>query len=223
MTRIVTGVLDEASSLGPLQAIDDMLAIGRGYGLRLQFYFQSVGQLKKCYPEGQDQTFMSNTIQTFFGVNDQQTADYVSARAGETTIIADSGGTSTGKSRQTSHVGKNESVTHSTNANHNWAQLGRKLLKPEEVMALDPRLAVTFTPGLPPICTRLVRYYEEKALFKRHNRLKEVQLAIGMVLKSAFLLLLAGCVLLAATETSKRGSRHEGVGGKAFWANQGKP
>ena len=38
---------------------------------------------------------------------------------------------------------------------------GRKLLKPDEVLGLSERIAITFTPGVPPIWTTLVRYYEE--------------------------------------------------------------
>jgi type IV secretion system protein VirD4 len=38
----------------------------------------------------------------------------------------------------------------------------RRLLKPEEVTALSPRTAITFTPGVPPLKTTLIRYYEEK-------------------------------------------------------------
>ncbi|MBS0262152.1 MAG: type IV secretory system conjugative DNA transfer family protein, partial [Planctomycetes bacterium] len=43
-------VLDEASSLGRMDAIDDALDKFRGYGVRLQFYFQSVSQLQKSFP-----------------------------------------------------------------------------------------------------------------------------------------------------------------------------
>jgi type IV secretion system protein VirD4 len=44
--------------------------------------------------------------------------------------------------------------------NLNFKQSARRLLKPEEVIGLDPRFAITFTPGVPPICTWLTRYYE---------------------------------------------------------------
>ena len=46
------------------------------------------------------------------------------------------------------------------------AQQARKLLKPEEVITLPPRCAITFTPGVPPVFTTLLRYYEEKHLGK---------------------------------------------------------
>ena len=70
-------VLDEAATLGHMECIDDALDKYRKFGVRLQLYYQSLGQLKKCFPDGQDQTVLSNTTQVFFGVNDYQTADYI--------------------------------------------------------------------------------------------------------------------------------------------------
>jgi type IV secretion system protein VirD4 len=160
-SRKVHFILDEAASLGHLEAVDDAVDKYRGYGIRLQFYFQSLGQLRRCFPEGQEQTLLSNTSQVFFGVNDNGTADYVSARLGEETIIVDSGGSSRGMSRQVSFSNPHESSGRSDNANSNWQQQARKLLKPEEVIALPPRVAITFTSGVPPIRTTLLRYYEE--------------------------------------------------------------
>ena len=154
-------ICDEANSLGKMDQISDVLSIGRGYGIRLQLYYQDCGQLKKCWPDGADQTLLANTTQVFFGVNDQQTAEYVSNRLGENTIIVTSGGTSSGtSSNHTSGQQPSSSSGTSYNSSQNWNQQARKLLKPEEVTALDPRVAITFTPGVPPIMTRLIRYYE---------------------------------------------------------------
>lgn len=63
---LVHFVLDEMASVGRLDAIDDALDKYRGFGIRLQLYFQSMGQLKRCFPEGQDVTLISNTTQVFF-------------------------------------------------------------------------------------------------------------------------------------------------------------
>jgi type IV secretion system protein VirD4 len=144
-----------------MDAIDDALDKYRGYGVRLQFYFQSLGQLKKCFPNGQDQNLLSNCSQIYFAVNDRDTAQYVSDRLGEGTIVVESGGVSRGTTRQRSPMGEN-SVSQSFTGNDNWGLQARRLLKPEEVTALPARLAITFTPGAPPILTSLVRYYEEK-------------------------------------------------------------
>jgi type IV secretion system protein VirD4 len=157
--NLVHFVLDESASLGHLEAIDDAVDKYRGYGIRLIFLFQSLSQLKVCFPDGQDQTLLSNTSQVFFGVNDNQTAEYVSTRLGEETIVVDSGGTGTGRSFQSSQQGTG-TYGSSSNQNQNWAQTARKLLKPEEVMVLPERIAITFTPGIPPLWTTLVRYYE---------------------------------------------------------------
>ncbi len=133
----------------------------RGYGVRLQLYYQSVGQLKKCFPEGQEQTLLSNCSQIYFGVNDKDTAQYVSDRLGEETIIVASGGTSSSRTYQGSVAGPS-TESRSFQRSDNWQQQARRLLKPEEVTALPARLAITFTPGVPPLKTMLTRYYEER-------------------------------------------------------------
>jgi type IV secretion system protein VirD4 len=186
----VSFVLDEAASLGRMDALDDAVDKYRGYGVRLQFYFQSVSQLRKCFPDGQEQTLLSNVSQVLFGTNDLPTAEYISNRLGEQTIVVSSGGTSTGTSHQMSSKGDG-STTHSKNASDNWGQLGRKLLKPEEVLALDKRTAITFTPGVPPIWTTLVRYYEESLVNTGTNYGERFKAAAGMVAKSAALLFMA--------------------------------
>lgn len=152
-------VCDEAASLGRLEQIEDAIDKYRGYGVRLIFFFQSLGQLRKNFPEGQDQTFLSNVTQVYFAVNDMQTAEQVSNRLGEHTIVLTSGGTSSGTSEQMSTHGQ-YSTTHSNNKSDNWSQHGRKLLKPEEVLTLPQRACISFVPGRPPIMTCLVRYYE---------------------------------------------------------------
>jgi type IV secretion system protein VirD4 len=170
-TNKIHFVIDEAASLaGRMEALEDALDKFRYAGVRLQLYYQSLGQLKKCWPDGQDQTLLSNTSQIYFGINDVATAEHVSSRLGEETIVVDSGGTSRGGSSQTSRNGAEVSIGRSWNSNHNWQQHAHKLLKPDEVMALSPRTAITFTPGCRPICTRLLRYYEEKDLICTRGR-----------------------------------------------------
>lgn len=166
----VNFILDEAASLGHMDCIDDAIDKYRGYGIRLQLYFQSPAQLKKCFPDGQDQTVLANATQVFFAVNDES-ADYVSRRLGEETIVVESGGTGTSYSQQSSHSGQS-STSRSTSTNRNWSQMGRRLLKPEELYTLGERTAITFVPGLPPIMTTLERYYECKTGPERWRGMK---------------------------------------------------
>jgi type IV secretion system protein VirD4 len=193
-------VLDEAASLGHMEALDDAVDKYRGYGVRLQFYYQSLGQLRKCFPDGQEQTLLSNVSQVFFGINDLPTAEYVSNRLGEETIVVRSGGTSTGKSQQTTK--ESMSYGSSTNANDNWAQQGRKLLKPEEVLTLSDRIAITFTPGVPPIWTTRIRYFEERNLGRQPGRWERFKEMANVVSGSLILLLLmAGFLVMVCTES----------------------
>jgi type IV secretion system protein VirD4 len=195
-TSKVHFILDEASALGQMDQIAEILAIGRAFSIRLQFYYQDCGQLKKCWPDGQDQGLLANTTQIFFGVNDQQTAEYVSARLGEETIVVSSGGTSRGGSRSASEGGQySVNAGTSWNENANWAQQARKLLKPEEVAALSPRMAITFCPGMPPVWTTLLRYYEEPWLLKPVSWFGKQRQAFTALMKS--LMMLFWSVLLA--------------------------
>jgi type IV secretion system protein VirD4 len=195
-------VLDEAATLGHLEPVDDALDKSRAFGVRLLLLYQSLGQLKTCFPDGQDQTLLSNTTQVFFGVNDPQTAEYVSTRLGEETIVVGSGGVSRGDSSSRSNQGGSYSA--SRNDSENWQLKERKLLKPEEVTALPARTAITFTPGVPPICTTLTKYFEQNNLhsggFKR---------AVGTLAASLILFLFSGMVALALAlpNTAERPAR----------------
>jgi type IV secretion system protein VirD4 len=188
--NLVNFILDEAASVGHLQSVDDAVDKFRSYAVRLHFFYQSLGQLKKCFPEGQDQTLLSNVTQVFFAVNDLQTAEYVSNRLGESTIVVTSGGSSTGTSRQSSNKGDGSS-SYSKNESSNWSQMGRKLLKPEEVMGLSERTAITFTPGVAPIMTTLVRYYEESLAVSQAGLREQLLAAAAMIVQSSVLLFVA--------------------------------
>lgn len=183
--RKIHFICDEANKLGKMDQISDALTVGRGFGLRMQLYYQDIGEVKKCWPDGAETTLMANVTQVYFGCNDNETAKVVSERLGEETIIVASGGTSTGTTHQGGDQGQ-RSTSYSTNGSDNWAQQGRRLLKPEEVMALPDRIAITFTPGVPPICSRLVRFYESDF---RESRLRKLFARARMLVVSAALLL----------------------------------
>jgi len=201
-------VLDEAASLGHMEALDDAVDKYRGYGIRLQFFYQSLGQLKSCWPTDQGQTLLSNVSQVFFGVNDLPTAEYVSNRLGEETIVIASGGTSTGTSSQSSSNSQS-STSYSRNQNDNWQLHGRKLLKPEEVMALPDSTVISFTPGVNPICTRRVRYFEEPKLGQGSGRWEQVKATANVVSRSVALLL---AVLLLAMAVATNGQGRAAIG-----------
>ena len=197
----------------------------RGYGIRLQFYYQSLGQLKKCWPDGADQTLLSNTSQIYFGVNDLATAEHVSSRLGEETIVVESGGSSRGTSSQTSRNGAEMSLGRTSNSNDNWQQLAHKLLKPDEVMALSPRTAITFTPGCRPIRTTLLRYYEEKGLTRPRSRfvvaVKTLACSLLAVLSGAVMVLFVSVAIGSFSNVKSDAGFLRGVEGHGWgWAQE---
>ena len=194
-------VLDEAASLGHMQALDDAVDKYRGYGIRLIFLLQSLGQLKVGFPDGQDQTLLSNVSQVFFGINDLPTAEYVSNRLGEATIVTRSGGTNSGTSHSSSVSGGSHGT--SSGSNDNWQQTGRRLLKPEEVLALPERTAITFTPGVLPIWTTLIRSYEEPRLGRGFGLLAGFKTWLGVFMGSLVVLAGTGCLALVVSQNVK--------------------
>ena len=142
-------------------------------------------------PEGQDQTLLSNVSATFFAINDNETAKYVSDRLGDASIIVSSGGTSTGTSHQRGEQGQ-RSTSYSENHSDNWQQIGRRLYRAEELMALDERIAISFMPGVPPIRTRLIRYYERDFC---PGRLGRALTGFRMLAASAVILFVAAIVV----------------------------
>ena len=197
--RKVHFILDEAASLGHMDIIDDAVDKFRGYGIRLFFLYQSLGQVKKCFPEGQEQTLLSNVTQIFAGVNDNETAKYVSERLGKATIIIDSGGTSTSTSQQSGEQG-HSSYTYSQSTNDNWQQSGRELLQINEVMNLPGRISIIFTPGVPPIWTTMVRYYE--ASFNKSS--SKLWPTVKAFCHAAIFLAIVGFVAVLLTEAVNR-------------------
>jgi type IV secretion system protein VirD4 len=180
-------ILDEAANLRHMRTIDEVLAIYRGYGLRAHLYYQSLAQLKACFPDGQDQTVLANVTQVFFACNDSS-AEYISSRIGEQTIVVDSGSTGSGYSSP-SGLGAHGQSTSSSNATRNWSQMGRKLLKPEEILAMDERLAITFVAGQKPILTRLERYYEKA------NVRRQMSWTGTLIISFMLCMIMTNCVL----------------------------
>ncbi len=164
-------VIDEAAFLGPMEPITNALNWGRGYGISLTLVYQCMAQVEKCFPHGQHQAALASTCQIFFAANDNATGDYISLRGGDQTVIVQDGGTNTGSSSGHNEGGRDSSrnAGFSSGSSVNWKQHQRRLLKPEEVLALPRRTAITFVAGMPPICTTLLRYYEERWMTKGNS------------------------------------------------------
>jgi type IV secretion system protein VirD4 len=192
--RCVRIFADEAASLGRMTCIDQALQIGRGFGLNLNFAYQSMGQLLTCYPEGQHQTFLGCLgCQVFLGApNDYQTGEYLSNLLGESTIQISSQQRSDSQSWSDNSQGPQgqRSTSHSTT----WSEHGRKLLQPAETFGLGPQQAIIFLPGrCPPIRTTMLRYFEDKGIGK--GALSSFTGRLRLLVLAVSFLTLGGCLL----------------------------
>ena len=159
-------LLDEmATAVGRLEVVNRAIALYRGYGVSLCMLWQSMGQLKPCFPEDEGRTLLGNCTCAFFGTNDLETAKHISERGGKGTIVMASGGSNTGWSRSgtsSSQGGGSSTRGVSGGQNDNWQYHGRELLTVDEVLATDPRIAFVLVPGMRPVWTTLCRHDEPR-------------------------------------------------------------
>lgn len=179
----VTFILDEYATLGAdMEAVKNGLQIGRKFGIRLHLYFQSRGQLAECFPLDKGTTLLSNVTQIYAAANDLESAKEISERLGDYTVMVESESTGTSYSSQS---GQHPSHSKSRNSGTSYQQIGRKLLKPEEILSMDERIAIAFVPGMNPVWTRLERDHEGTIGPRRHLAVRTLLFAIWFAFMGA--------------------------------------
>ncbi len=134
-------LIDEAAALGHLGALEDAFGLVRGYRVQIAAIFQDLAQLKALYKERWE-TFVANAGAVFgFAPNDLTTAEWMSKRSGQTTVvvkgISDNSGTSIGQQTSASQ-GKGS----------NLQQMARPLFLPHELIGLDEGKALLWLANL---------------------------------------------------------------------------
>ena len=146
-------MLDEMAQLGTLPMMKQAVSLLAGYGMSIWMVWQDLSQLKALY-EHDWPTFLANAkIQQFFGINDQETAKYISEMLGAATITSCS--VSSGTSGKATEFFKNNSKTES------YSEITRNLLNPDEVRRLNRTAVLTFVQGIPPIMAERLTYFRD--------------------------------------------------------------
>lgn len=86
-TRVETPVLfmlDEFAQLGPMPIIENAASIVRDYQIKLWLILQNIPQLKTLYGQKWESFLSAAGLIQFLGVNDLETAKYISDRCGKT-------------------------------------------------------------------------------------------------------------------------------------------
>ncbi len=130
----VVFLLDEFGHLGKLRPIEHYIGLAAGYGASFWLFVQDLSQLKAVYAERWS-TFLANAdILQVFGVNDWDTAEYISKMTGDATVFTDSENRSQSRSHSTPRGSRHVSTAITR------AERGRRLLLPDEVRRLDGQL-----------------------------------------------------------------------------------
>ncbi|WP_223306351.1 type IV secretory system conjugative DNA transfer family protein [Mameliella alba] len=137
-------LLDEFAALGRLEAVERAMGLMAGYGLQLWPILQDMSQLKDLYGERAG-TFIANAgVQQVFGVNDFETAKWLSQMIGQETA-----------GFQTDSFKPGDGPSFSNNLT------GRDLLTPDEVMQLPPDRQLLRVQGQATAIAQKLRYYAD--------------------------------------------------------------
>jgi type IV secretion system protein VirD4 len=135
-------LLDEFAALGRLEAVERAMGLMAGYGLQLWPILQDMSQLKDLYGERAG-TFIANAgVQQVFGVNDFETAKWLSQMIGQETA-----------GFQTDSFKPGDGPSFSNNIT------GRDLLTPDEIMQLRPENQLLRVQGQATAVAQKLRYY----------------------------------------------------------------
>ena len=206
-------LLDEAGHLGHIQTLEDAVTMLRGYGIRVWFFFQSLGQLRKAFGERAD-VFLDNIdTQHYFGINAYESAEAISKRIGDATLMLTSFNQTTSRSRPDGYSANGQQQANiSTSSSLTYSETGRRLYKPEEVIGLPEDIALVFHRNLPVVPVQLLRYYDAPEFKRgRTGAARGVGIAAirGMILSFAFgaLVAIVALFLPVPVRVSPRGAQ----------------
>lgn len=123
-------LLDEVARLGPMRIIETARDAGRKYGITLQLFYQSVGQLEKQWgKDGKREWYDGVSHRTYAAVQDLETARELEETFGTYGVEAKSSGTNKGSSGK---VFESSSLSRGTNVSSQ--EMSRPLIRRDELM-----------------------------------------------------------------------------------------
>lgn len=158
--------VDEAAHIGKMKVLEDAITLMRGMGIRLWLFFQSIEQLKTCYGDNASTNLDNIATQQFFSLNSFDTAEAISKRIGDTTIVIRTEGDNRGSSAPIGGDGKSPGSRNS-GSNTSVSEAARRLIKPEEVLTLPESTAIVFHKNHHVIVCDKIKYYADRAFRRR--------------------------------------------------------
>ena len=150
-------LLDEFANLGYMPMIEEGASYVQGHGITYWIFLQSLAQLTKTYRKS-DSLIGNTTFLEAFGINDVETAEYISKRLGVTTIFATTEGA--GESGSARGMGR---AQHSSSASSGVREQKRPLMTPDEVMNLKKGWRLEIEKFKKPLLLQLEDYFLSQA------------------------------------------------------------
>src|SRR2546426_1589286 len=140
-------LLDEFAHLGRMHPVQRGIGLAGGFGVTFWLIVQDLSQLKSAYGDTWP-TFLANVdVLQAFGINDWDTAEYLSRVTGEATIHVES-------EHQSRGVSGGPRGQRQRGAGRTRSEQGRRLLLPDEVRRLPREGELLFVKGDAPLLAR---------------------------------------------------------------------
>ena len=148
-------LLDEFAHLGRMHPVQRDIGLAGGFGVTFWLIVQDLSQLRSTYGETWP-TFLANMdVLQAFGINDWDTAEYLSKLTGEATIHVESEHHSRGVSR-------GPHAQRQLGSGRTRSEQGRRLLLPDEVRRLPREEELLFVKGSAPLLARRLSYLRDR-------------------------------------------------------------
>ncbi len=140
--RRVAFCMDECTNLAVNQLAKDITLL-RSRGIVLMLLYQSISELKRVFGEKSAATITANSAEQFLQVSDYETAELISKRIGDHTV----------RTSGFSYAHRDGQGSTST------SEHAKRLMPPDEVLAMGKDETLVFVPGLRPIRGKKVPYF----------------------------------------------------------------
>jgi type IV secretion system protein VirD4 len=150
-------MLDEASALGSLPAIEEAMVRGRSAGVRLLLAYQSDSQISTAFRDKPSLIYDNCNVQIYLGASSYETAERLSKSLGDWTQVVES----YDESESWDAVGGSEPGKLSRSRSMNYSEAGRALLRPEEILTLDNDCVIILQRGMSPLLAQRVKWYQD--------------------------------------------------------------
>lgn len=142
-------ILDEFPNLGKFDSYEEFLATCRGYRISVCTIFQNYTQMLDKYGKDTAESILGNcAIKICLGNINNTTAQYFSEMMGKTTVKAETDSTTISRGNH-----------GSSSSSQNYSYMGRSLMNPDEISAMDKEESIVLISGMRPIkCKKAMQF-----------------------------------------------------------------